>query len=153
MGASADFDFTAFDAQGFVQRDGLEVFDGHLSGEGDDVMEFVYFAHGVVEDAGDDASVAVAGRSSVAGAEAETADEGLALFVENELQPHAFAVVLAADEAVVLLQLHESGVVALGLRWHVSDFNGCVRCSLPTAEGRKSTTLKLFDCAKSTRPM
>jgi len=32
VGASANFDFAAFDAQGFVQRDGLKIFDGHLSG-------------------------------------------------------------------------------------------------------------------------
>jgi hypothetical protein len=82
------------------------------------LVEFVDFAHGVVEDAGDDAAVAVAGRSSVAAAEAELADEGLAGFVEDELQAHAFFVVLAADEAVVLLHFHVAGVVALGLEGH-----------------------------------
>ena len=66
-------------------------------------MKFVYFAHGVVEDASDDAAMTMAGRSGVAGAEAKTANEGLAFFVENEFQAHAFLVVLAADEAVVLL--------------------------------------------------
>jgi hypothetical protein len=111
-------DFAAFDAQRFVQRDGLEVFDRHFAGESDDVMELVDLAHGVVEDAGDDAAVAVAGRSGVALAEAEAADEGLAGFVEDEFEAHAVGVVHAADEAVVLLQLHEAGVVAVGLGWH-----------------------------------
>ena len=67
-----------------MERDGLEVFDGHLAGEGDDVVELVHFAHGVVEDGGNDAAVAVAGRSGVAFAEAEVADEGLAFFVEDK---------------------------------------------------------------------
>ena len=69
--AAVDADFPALDAQRFVERDGLEVFDRHLFGEGDDVVELVYLAHGVVEDGGDDAAVAVAGRSGVALAEAE----------------------------------------------------------------------------------
>ena len=81
-------------------------------------MELVYLAHGVVEDAGDDAAVAVAGRSGVALAQAELADEGLAGFVEDELQAHAFGIVLAADEAVVLLHFDVAGVVALGLGGH-----------------------------------
>lgn len=84
------------------------------------MVEFVYFAHGVVEDAGDDAAVGVAGRSGVALAEAEVADESLALLVEDELQAHAVGIVLSTDEAVVFLHLHVAGVVALGLRlgWH-----------------------------------
>jgi len=82
------------------------------------VVELVYFAHGVVEDAGNDPAVAVAGGSGVALAQAEVADKGLAGFVEDELQAHAFGIVLAADEAVVLLHLHEAGFVALGLGWH-----------------------------------
>ena len=59
-------DFPALDVQRFVERDGLEIFDGHFLGQGDDVVELVHFAHGVVEDGGDDAAVAVAGRSGVA---------------------------------------------------------------------------------------
>jgi hypothetical protein len=117
VGASFLFYFAAFDAQRFVQRDGLEIFDSHFTGEGDDVMQLVDLAHGVVEDAGDDAAVAVAGRSGVATAEAEAAHEGLALFVKDELEAHAIGIVHAADEAVVLLHLHVAGVVALGLRF------------------------------------
>ena len=75
-------DFPAFDAEWLVQGDRLEIFDRHFPGERDHVVEFVDLAHGVVEDAGDDAAVAVAGRSGVALAEAETADEGLPFFVE-----------------------------------------------------------------------
>lgn len=124
MLAPADFFFAAFDAERFVQRDGLEIFDRHFFGEGDDVVEFVYFAHRVVEDAGDDAAVGVAGRSGVALAEAEAADESLAGFIEEELEAHAVGIVLSADEAVVFLHFGVAGVVALGLRlrWHGWDF-------------------------------
>ncbi len=93
VSASLLFYFAAFDAQRLVQRNGLEIFDSHLSGEGDDMMEFIYFAHGIVEDAGDDAAVAMAGRSGVAVGEAEAADESLAGFVEDELQAHAARII------------------------------------------------------------
>jgi len=118
VGTSADFDFAAFDAKRLIQGDGLEIFDGHLSGQGDDLVEFIYFAHGVVEDAGDDAAVAVAGRSGVTFAEAEVADEGLALLVEDEFEAHAVRIVLSADEAVVFLQPGVLGFVAVGLAGH-----------------------------------
>ena len=82
------------------------------------MVELVHFAHGVVQDGGDDAAVAVAGRASVAFAETEFADEGLAGLVEREFQAHAVGIVLAAGEAVVLLHFHVAGVVALELFGH-----------------------------------
>lgn len=106
-----------------MQRDGLEIFNRHLPGERYYVMELVYFAHGVVEDAGDNSAVAMAGRAGVAVGEAEVADEGLALLVEDEFQAHAFFVILAADEAIVLLHFVVAGFVALGLGGHARDFN------------------------------
>jgi hypothetical protein len=123
--ASVHAELAAFDAKRLVQRDGFEVFDGHLSREGDDVVKLVYFAHRIVEDAGDDAAVGVARRSGVALAEAKLADEGLAGFVEDELQAHAVGIVHATDEAVVFLHFCVRGVVAvdLGLAWHGDDFN------------------------------
>jgi len=133
--ASMHTDFAAFDAERFVQRDGLEIFDGHLAGEGDDVVQLADLAHGVVEDAGDDAAVAVAGRSGIALAEAEAADESLALFVEDEFEAHAVGIIHAADEAVILLQLHVASIVAvnLGLRWH----GGILRDTPMIIEGQK----------------
>ncbi len=125
MDAAFHAHFFALDAQRLVEWDGLEIFDGHLLGEGDDVMQFVHFAHGIVENAGDDAAVAVAGRSGIALAKAEFAEEGLAFFVEQELEAHAVGIVHAADEAVVFLHLHEARVVAVNLRLagHGTDFN------------------------------
>jgi hypothetical protein len=123
--ASLHAQLAAFDAKRLMQGDGLEVFNGHLSREGDDVVELVYFAHRVVEDAGDNAAMRVAGRSGIALAEAKLADEGLAGFVEDEFQAHAFGIVHAADEAIVFLHFCVTGVVAvdLGLAWHGDDFN------------------------------
>jgi hypothetical protein len=129
---SVDADFPALHAQRFVQGDGLEIFDGHLFGEGDDVVEFVDLAHGIVEDASDDSAVAVAGRSGVALAETEAADEDLAGFVEDEFQAHTLAIVLAADEAVVFLKFEVAGFVAMDfwLAGHADDFNVILRARL-----------------------
>src|SRR5580658_473288 len=52
---TADLHFPALDPERFVQWDRLEVFDGHFSGKGDYVAEFVDLAHGIVEDGRDDA--------------------------------------------------------------------------------------------------
>ena len=62
--------------------------------------------------------MAVAWGSGVTLAQAEVADEGLAWFVEHELEAHAIFIVLATDEAVVLLHFHVAGVVALGFCGH-----------------------------------
>jgi hypothetical protein len=82
--ATADFDFAAFYAERFTQWNRLEILDGHLSRERNHMMKLIYFAHGIVEDAGDDAAVGMAGRSGVALAQEKVADEGLAFFVEDE---------------------------------------------------------------------
>src|SRR5271155_450991 len=134
VGSSLLFYFAAFDAERLVQRDGLEIFDGHFAREGDDVVELVHLAHGIVEDACDDAAVAVARRSGVTLTQAEAADEGLALFVEQELEAHAVGIVHTANEAVVLLHLHVASIVALGLglRWHGGILTDA-RYSLPAA--------------------
>ena len=81
-------------------------------------MELVDLAHGVVEDGGDDAAVAVARGAGVALAETKATNEGLAGFVEDEFEAHAIGIVHAADEAVVFLHLDVAGVVALSLGWH-----------------------------------
>jgi hypothetical protein len=47
----------------------------------------------------------------------------LAGFVEDEFEPHAVGIVHAADKAVVLLHLHITRVVALGLGGHGGDFS------------------------------
>src|SRR5580692_1124382 len=121
--AAVHADFPPLDMQPLVEWYGLEVLDSHLFGEGDDVVELVHFPHRIVKDGGDDAAMAVAGRSGIALAEAEFADESLALFVEREFEAHAVGVVLAAGEAVVLLHFGVAGIVAfdLGSAGHGED--------------------------------
>src|SRR5579862_3971566 len=77
------------------------------------MAQLVYLTHGLIEDRCNNAAVGVAGRSGVAFAEAEAADEAIALLVVCELEVHAFRIVVAASKAVVLLQADVGGVVAL----------------------------------------
>lgn len=134
MLAAVHADFPALDAERLVEGHGLKVFDMNLAGQGDHVAQLVHFAHGFVEEGGDDAAVAVAGRSGVALAQAKAANESLARFIEGELQAHPVRIIQAAGEAEVLLQLDVTGVVAVGVRLsgHGSDFN--LRAVLAFAE-------------------
>ena len=130
MLAAVNADFPAFDVQRFMQRNGLQVFDSHFFGHGDNVAQFVHLAHGVVEDGGDDAAVAVAGRSGVALAEFEVADEDSALFIEGKFEVHAVGIVWPAGEAIVLWQFEVTGFVAVELLEHGRFYRGCVRKAL-----------------------
>ena len=113
MLASANFDFASLDEERFVQGDRLEVLDRHLTRQGDDVAKLVYLTHGVVENSGDDSSVTVAWRASVAFAESEAADRHLAILVEGKFKAHAAWIVHAASEAVIFLHADVAGVVAV----------------------------------------
>ena len=123
MGSACYFDFAAFYTQGLVQWDWLQIFHGHFARQCNHVAQLIHLSHGIVEDAGDDAAVAMAGRPGIPLAQAEAADEGLAMLVQNEFQAHAVPIVHAADEAVILLHFDVAGVVALGLRRHEDDSN------------------------------
>jgi len=106
--------FARFDAQRLVEGDGLEIVDGHLDGDGDNVAELIDLAHGLVEDGGDDASMAVAGRSGETLPEAKAADKDVAVFVVGEAETHAVRIVLSTGEAVIFLQADECGAVTVG---------------------------------------
>src|ERR1039458_2787036 len=101
-----------FHAQRLFQRHRLQVVHGHLGSHRHHMTQFVHLAHGFVEDGRDNAAVAVSRRSGVAPAQAEAADETIAVFVVGEAQPHAVGVVLAAGEAVVLRQFYVARVVS-----------------------------------------
>jgi hypothetical protein len=91
-----------FDAQGLPQWHRTEVVHVDLRSESDHVAEFVYLAHGIVEDGSDDATVAMSGRSGVAFAQTEVAHEAFPRFVINKFQVHAVGIVHPAGKAVVL---------------------------------------------------
>src|SRR6266566_9034439 len=99
--APAFAQFARFDAQRLVKRHGLQVLDGHFRSHRNNLAEFAEFAHGIVEDGGDDAAVAITGRAGIAFAQPKAAHETLSFL--SELQAHAFWIVLSASEAKVFL--------------------------------------------------
>jgi hypothetical protein len=105
-------EFAGFDVERLFQGNRLQILDGDFGGQGDDVAQFIYFAHGFVEDGGDDATVAVSGRSGVALGEAKFADKTAPLSVVGETQAHAVGIAGAASEAAVFLELHVARVVS-----------------------------------------
>jgi len=122
--SASDANFARLDPKRLVERHGLQVVDGDLRGEGDDVTQFVHFAHGFVQNRRYDTAVAVPGRTGVALAEAKAADEAIALFIVGELQSHTFGIVFAAGKAGVLLHAHELSAVTAsrGFLFHREGF-------------------------------
>lgn len=112
---SLDFQLKRFDAQGSVKRDRLQIVDRDLGGESNDVTALVDLAHGLVEDGGDDAAMAVSRRSGVTLAKTKAAKESISLFVVDEFHAHAARVVGSAGEALVLLELNVASVVSVSL--------------------------------------
>ena len=93
-------DVTAGEQERRGERDGLEVVHFHLAGHGEDAELAVGFAHGFVEQGGDDASVSVSGRTFEAVWHAHSADDGL-LLVDEKFKAEASAVGLSAAKAVI----------------------------------------------------
>ena len=118
---SVDSDFPALHGQWLFQRHGKQILDGHLLRHGNDIAQLVHFSHGVVENGGDNAAVAVAGRAGVTVGQIEVADESSSFAVQRELQVHAVGVVGTAGKAVVLRQLEIVSLVAVHLAGHWND--------------------------------
>ena len=91
-----------------AEGDGAEVVDVEAAGHGEDAAGAVGFAHGFVEEGGDDASMGVAGRSGEAGGEASVADDVPGL-IREKAEAQAGAVFEAAAEAVVEGAVGERG--------------------------------------------
>src|SRR5258708_23613391 len=104
--------FARFHAQGPVQRHRLQIIHRNLGSQSHYLTQFVHLAHGFIEDGRDDAAVAVSGRSGVTLAQAESAHETAALLVVGETQAHAVGIILAAGEAIVLLEFYVACVVS-----------------------------------------
>lgn len=101
MAASIYPQFSGLDAQRLIQRNRFQEVYGHLRGHGGDLAELVQFAHRVVEDGGDDSTVAVPGRSAITFAETEAAGKPSPFFVMDKFQMHAVEIVFAAGKAKV----------------------------------------------------
>lgn len=100
--ATALADVLGPDFEGTIQRNRVQIFDGHARGGSRGVEEPIQLGHGLIEDGGDHAAVAESGRAGVALAQAKAADELFAVFVESEFQAHAGDIVASAAEAEVL---------------------------------------------------
>ena len=66
------------------------------------LLKLVHFAHGLVENSGDDAAVTVSGRPGVAVVQAEAANEHFAFLIKSKFQVHAGQIVRSAGKAEVL---------------------------------------------------
>ncbi len=102
--AAFDAVLAALEGEGCGEWGGAEVLGFHAAGEGHDVCAVAGgvdgFAHGFVEDGGDDASVDETVGALEAFCEAQGGVDGAGV-VNHEAQAHADAVVRAAAEAIV----------------------------------------------------
>ena len=92
------------DAQRFIQRHRLQEIDRHLRSKRNNLPKLVHLAHRLIKNGRNDSTVAMSRRSGIALAQPDSADEAIAVFVIGEAQEHTIRVVLAAGEAVVLLE-------------------------------------------------
>ncbi len=115
--ASAHADLARFHAQRFVERHRPQVVHLHLRSQRDHLAQLVHFAHGLIENGGDDAAMAVSRRSGVALIQAEAANEHPALLVEGKFQMHAGRIVRPAGKAFVLRQAKSADIVTAAVRF------------------------------------
>src|SRR5438874_224860 len=99
--AAALAQLMGFDAQRLVKRHRLHILDRHFRSHSHNLTKLAEFAHGVVEDGGDNAAMAVSGWAGVALAEPEAAYESISFL--SELKAHPLWVVWSAIEVVVLV--------------------------------------------------
>jgi hypothetical protein len=82
-----------------------QIFDFHGSGKSQHIAELVHFAHGFIQDGGNNAAMGMAWRPGVSARKLEMADGLARLFVQRELQFHALRIVMSATKAMVLAGL------------------------------------------------
>ena len=116
--AAMDAHFPALHPQGLMQRHGLQIFNRHLFRKSHHVPQLVHFAHRVIQNAGDDASVTVAGRARITVAELEVTYERAPLFIERKGQTHPLRIVRTADETVIPWKLKTLSFVPVDLTRH-----------------------------------
>lgn len=104
----------ALDEDGGAGGDGLEVFDLHLASHGGDAMGAVGFAHGFIEEGGDDAAVEIAGRALIVVRDSGEADNSV-IGSYGEIKAQANGVGETAAEAVILRSVIERGEVFAGV--------------------------------------
>ncbi len=95
------FVLPAFDDNFLIDRDGLAIGDGHFRGDGALAGEFGEFAHGFIEDDGDDATVGKSSAATIVQAQDETAAGAAIVEIEFERKLHARGIGGAAAETAV----------------------------------------------------
>jgi hypothetical protein len=123
VGFGCAAEVAGYEDEGLVERGGAEVVDLHVTGHGEDVEWAVEFAHGFVEERGDDAAVDVAGRALVHAVELDLSGCRDGVWVRgigDEGEVESLGVSGAAAEAVVgaLVDgegVHRGGGVAVGV--------------------------------------
>lgn len=105
-------EMTGGESERLAEGNGAKVLDFEMAGHSEDAAGAVGFAHGFVEEGGDDAAVGVAGRSGKAAGEAEVADD-VFVGIDEEFEAKAGGVIEPAAEAVIegsVGQRSESGL-------------------------------------------
>lgn len=91
-----------------AERHRPEIIDLHLPGHGYDSPGAIRLAHGFIEQGGNNAAVRVSGRTGKPLGEARVANDRTGI-IDEETQPKAGAVLLAAAEAVMQRAMGERG--------------------------------------------
>lgn len=107
-------DFARFNFQSFIQRHGPAIFDGHARCGSDDIAQLAQFAHGIVKDGRDDATVAVTRRSGVAFSKSKVRNKMIPLSIQRKFQMHAVRIILATGKAQVFLHGMRLSTVSAG---------------------------------------
>src|SRR5438093_2749523 len=101
-----------FDAQWLIQGHGSCIINCDLRGQSDNLPQLVYLSHRLVKNRCNDSAVRMAWRPGVALTQTKMADEPIAPFVKDKLQPHSIRIAHSASEAKILLQANVAGVVS-----------------------------------------
>lgn len=107
--AAALADLTGFNAQRLMERNWPRIFDGHARGGCGEIAQFVQLAHSIVENGGNNSTMAVSGWASVALAQSKATAVMLSGRISVKLQMHAVGIVLPTGETVILLCGNVSG--------------------------------------------
>ena len=75
------------------------------------MAQLVDLPHGLIQDGGNDSSMAVSGRTGVTLAQSKTADKAIARLIVGKFQAHPIGIIRPARETVVSLEFDVAGVV------------------------------------------
>jgi len=101
--AAASADLAGLNAQRFMERNWSNILNGHARGGGGLVAQLVQLTHGVVENGGNNSTMAVSGWAGIALAQSKATAVMLSGRMGVKLQVHAVGIVLPTGKAIILL--------------------------------------------------